>query len=222
MLYLGALFHDIAKGRGGDHSELGAEDARAFVNRLNMPDEDRDLVVWLVREHLLMSRTSQREDISDPDVVNRFAQRVGTRRRLDHLFVLTVADIAATSPKLWNSWKDSLLWELYGATCDALSRGPDQAVDRQASVAETRAEALQLLIDRGAESGDIEQLWGELPDAAFLRLDAEQLVWTSSEVVAAGSLPLVACRRLADKGISEVFVHAEDFAGLFAVRRARA
>lgn len=217
VLYLGALFHDIAKGRGGDHSELGAEDARAFVNRLNMPDEDRDLVVWLVREHLLMSRTSQREDISDPDVVNRFAQRVGTRRRLDHLFVLTVADIAATSPKLWNSWKDSLLWELYGATCDALSRGPDQAVDRQASVAETRAEALRLLIDRGAEAGDIEQLWGQLPDAAFLRLDAEQLVWTSSEVVAAESLPLVACRRLADKGISEVFIHAEDFAGLFAV-----
>ena len=217
VLYLGALFHDIAKGRGGDHSELGAKDAREFVDRLDMPEEDRELVVWLVLEHLLMSRTSQREDISDPEVVNRFAGKVGSQRGLDHLFVLTVADIAATSPKLWNSWKDSLLWELYVATREALSRGLEHPVDRQASVDESRTVALAALTGRGAEQANIEALWQHLPDAAFLRLDDEQLIWTTAEVLAADSLPLVACQKLADKGITEVFVHAEDFAGLFAV-----
>lgn len=217
VLYLGALFHDIAKGRGGDHSELGAEDARAFVDQLEMAEEDRELVVWMVREHLLMSRTSQREDISDPEVVNRFAGLVASQRRLDHLFILTVADIAATSPKLWNSWKDSLLWDLYRSTSDALQRGLEHPVDRQTSVEETRQQALAQLADIGAEPSDVEALWQELPPAAFLRLDAEQLVWTTGEVLAAERLPLVAWRNLEHKGISEIFVHAEDFAGLFAV-----
>ncbi len=217
VLYLAALFHDIAKGRGGDHSELGAADATAFVARLDMPQADRELVVWLVQEHLLMSRTSQREDISDPEVVNRFAARVGDRRRLDHLLVLTTADIAATSPKLWNSWKDSLLRELYQSTVSALERGLEHPVDRQSSVEETRVAARALLLARGAEATDIDQSWSVLPDSAFLRLDADQLAWTTGEVLAAAVLPLVACRRLADKGISEVFVHAEDFSGLFAV-----
>ncbi|NBD95750.1 MAG: [protein-PII] uridylyltransferase [Gammaproteobacteria bacterium] len=217
VLYLAALFHDIAKGRGGDHSELGAEDARRFVDRLDMADADRDLVVWLVREHLLMSRTSQREDISDPEVVNAFAEKIGDQRHLDHLFVLTVADIAATSPRLWNSWKDSLLWELYKATTDALGRGLEHPVDRQASLDETRREALESLEAAGHESEAIISCWRHLPDRAFLRLDAEQLAWTSGEVLAGHALPLVASRRLEDKGISEIFVHADDFAGLFAV-----
>jgi [protein-PII] uridylyltransferase len=215
VLYLAALFHDIAKGRGGDHSELGAADAREFVGRLDMPEADRELVVWLVLEHLLMSRTSQREDISDPEVVNRFAEKVATRRRLDHLFVLTVADIAATSPKLWNSWKDSLLWELYVGTAEALES--DQPVDRQTSLDETRADAEALLLERGREREDIDAGWQNLPQRAFLRLDPDQLVWTTELVLDAGQLPLVACQRHDDKGISEVFVHADDFPGLFAV-----
>jgi [protein-PII] uridylyltransferase len=217
VLYLAALFHDIAKGRGGDHSELGAEDARAFVDRLDLPDADRDLVVWLVREHLTMSRTSQREDISDPEVVNAFAERMSDQRHLDHLFVLTVADIAATSPKLWNSWRDSLLWELYLGTTEALRRGLEDPVDRQASLDETRAAARQLLRADGQEGDRIEACWTHLPDRAFLRLDEDQLRWTTSEVLGSESRPLVATRRLDDKGISEIFVHADDFAGLFAV-----
>ncbi len=215
VLYLAALFHDIAKGRGGDHSELGAADARAFVNRLDMPEADRELVVWLVLEHLLMSRTSQREDISDPDVVNRFADKVGSRERLDHLFVLTVADIAATSPKLWNSWRDSLLSELYATTVEALER--DQPVDRQTSLDETRAEGEKLLLERGLTREDIDAGWRQLPQRAFLRLDPDQLVWTTELVLGADELPLVSCQRHDDKGISEIFVHADDFPGLFAV-----
>ena len=217
VLYLAALFHDIAKGRGGDHSELGAEDARAFVERLDLGAEDRDLIVWLVREHLLMSRTSQREDISDPLVVNRFVERVASQRRLDHLLVLTTADVAATSPQLWNSWKDSLLWELYRAAGEALAREPDQRLDRQASVGETRREALAILISQGVAAESVTAAWQHLPERAFLRLDADQLAWATSAVQAARELPLVVCRHLPDKGISELFIHAEDFAGLFAV-----
>ncbi len=216
LLYLAALFHDIAKGRGGDHSELGAADAAEFVGRLDLPQADRDLVVWLVAEHLLMSRTSQREDISDPEVINRFAARVGSRRRLDHLFVLTVADIAATSPKLWNSWKDSLMWELYCACLPVLEQ-PDQAPDRQMSMRETRQRATEILAESGHEVSSIDALWQQLPDSAFLRLDAEQLAWTTDEVIGSRTLPLVTSRTLVDKGISELFVHAEDFIGLFAV-----
>jgi len=217
VLYLAALFHDIAKGRGGDHSELGAEDARRFVARLEMPQGDRDLVVWLVREHLVMSRTSQREDISDPEVVTRFAESMGDQRHLDHLFVLTVADIDATSPRLWNSWRDSLLWELYKGTSEALGRGLEHPVDRQAILNETRKEAMDSLEALGHHSEGIVRCWRHLPDRAFLRLDAEQLVWTTREVLANDSRPLVASRRLEDKGISEIFVRAEDFSGLFAV-----
>ncbi len=217
VLYLAALFHDIAKGRGGDHSELGAEDARSFVDRLELAPEDRDLVVWLVREHLLMSRTSQREDISDPLVVNRFVERVGSQRRLDHLLVLTIADIAATSPKLWNSWKDSLLWELYRAAGQALTRAPEERMDRRASADETQREALTLLCRQGMAAEAVKALWQTLPERAFLRLDADQLAWATARVQGSAGLPLVACRHLPAKGISELLVHAEDFAGLFAV-----
>jgi len=217
VLYLAALFHDIAKGRGGDHSELGAQDAREFVDQLELAQEDRDLVVWLVEDHLIMSRTSQREDITDPDVVSRFADRIATQRRLDHLFVLTVADIAATSPKLWNSWKDSLLWELYSAASEDLQRGPEDSVDRKHSVEETRQEALAGLETAGFCSSDISSAWAALPQSAFLRLDSEQLVWTTEQALSSTALPLVATRQLEARGVTEVFVHAEDFAGLFAV-----
>ncbi len=217
VLYLGALFHDIAKGRGGDHSELGARDAREFVDQLDLADEDRDLVVWLVEDHLIMSMTSQREDITDPAVVHRFAQRVGSQRRLDHLFVLTVADIAATSPKLWNSWKDSLLWELYTAASEALRQGPAESVDLEDSIGETRRDALSVLEGSGFSARDAQAAWAALPPSAFLRLDPEQLAWTTQQVLSDDDLPLVATRTLDDRGVTEVFVHAEDFAGLFAV-----
>jgi len=211
LIYLAALFHDIAKGRGGDHSELGAEEAAAFCSRLELSPADQELVAWLVRAHLWMSRTSQREDVSDPQVVHRFAHRVGQRRRLDYLYVLTVADIAATSPRLWNSWKDSLMWTLYSEACEALERGLDQPTHREESVAETRAEALQAL---SWPATDVESLWQCLPERAFWRLDADQLAWTTDQVLQGAT---VSCRQLPEIGISEVFVYAADFAGLFAV-----
>ncbi|MGH8211868.1 MAG: [protein-PII] uridylyltransferase, partial [Rhodanobacteraceae bacterium] len=115
LLLLAALFHDIAKGRGGDHSELGEAEARAFCAKLGLNEDDIEPVAWLVRWHLMMSVTAQRQDISDADVVHAFAVQVGDWERLDHLYLLTIADIAGTSPRLWNAWKDRLLADLYVA-----------------------------------------------------------------------------------------------------------
>lgn len=123
MIYLAGLYHDIGKGRGGDHSELGAVDAQAFGTRHHLPAWDNRLIVWLVSNHLVMSTTAQRKDLSDPQVIHDFAQFVGDEVHLDYLYVLTVADINATNPTLWNSWRASLLRQLYTETKRALRRG---------------------------------------------------------------------------------------------------
>jgi len=215
LLYLAALFHDIAKGRGGDHSILGAEDARAFCACLPIDQSDQALVAWLVKEHLSLSQTSQREDISDPKVVHRFASKMPDRRHLDHLYVLTVADIAATSPSLWNSWKDSLLWSLYEASAQALEGGLDEAPDEGMGIAASRQASLEAFDQSQHER--VGPLWDTLPKRAFLKLDPAQLIWTTSAVLANDARPLVVTRTQPDKGISEVFVHAIDFPGLFAL-----
>src|SRR3546814_1186652 len=123
LLLLAGLFHDIAKGRGGDHSEVGAEDAQAFCAAHALPAADTALVVWLVRKHLLMSITAQKQDISDPHVIHRFATQVADRERLDYLYLLTCAVIAGTSPKLWNAWKERPLADPRTSTRLALRQG---------------------------------------------------------------------------------------------------
>lgn len=217
VLHLAALFHDIAKGRGGDHAELGADDAREFLDQLDMTDDERELVRWLVEEHLLMSMTAQRRDISDPAVIDDFARRVGNARRLEHLYVLTVADIAATRPKLWNSWKDSLMRELYDVTAEYLSGGIDEPLDRAEMAAAIRDEALEILTGNGLDAADCTVLFGRLSDTAIARLDADQLAWSAGLVLPDQGASRVACRNLDSKGVTEVFVHAEDFDGLFAL-----
>jgi [protein-PII] uridylyltransferase len=218
LLLLAGLFHDIAKGRGGDHSELGADDARDFCVAHGLPDADTDLVAWLVREHLVMSLTGQKQDIADPDVINRFAERVADRERLDYLYLLTCADIAGTSPKLWNAWKDRLFADLYAATRFALRRGLEHPVHADERMAETRADALALLHveDFGVET--IERVWARLPDEIFLRYRASQVAWQTAALIAHGDAneALVAVHTLDSSGLLEVFVHARDRDGLFA------
>ncbi|MEO7477983.1 MAG: [protein-PII] uridylyltransferase [Lysobacteraceae bacterium] len=218
LLFLAGLFHDIAKGRGGDHAELGADDAREFCIAHGLPQADTDLVAWLVREHLIMSITGQKQDIADPAVINRFAERVADREHLDYLYLLTCADIAGTSPKLWNAWKDRLFSDLYAATRFALRRGLEHPVHAAERIAETRADALALLRVEDFDVAMIERAWASLPDEVFLRYRASQIAWQTTAIIAhvGSSDALVTVRALDDSGLLEVFMLAADRDGLFA------
>jgi [protein-PII] uridylyltransferase len=218
LLLLAGLFHDIAKGRGGDHSELGAIDARRFCLDHGLSAADTDLVAWLVRHHLAMSVTAQRQDISDSEVVKRFATLVGELERLDYLYLLTVADIAGTSPKLWNAWKDRLMADLYTATRFALRRGLEHPVHADERVAESRDAARARLHGLGLDDARIDQTWAEFPDESFLRYRAEQIAWQTHAIASTGDeqLPLVVARPHARPGALEVFVYSPDRDGLFA------
>jgi len=217
VLYLAALFHDIAKGRDGDHSTLGAEDALEFCRHLPMSDEHRERVAWLVEQHLVMSQTAQRRDISDPETIKGFYEIVGNQTRLDYLYLMTIADIAATSSKLWNSWKDSLLWELYSVTSLALSEGNSDIFDRNHRIEETRLAVRDKLLNKGLASEAINALWDNLPESVFLSFSQDQLEWTATTVLKAGAETpvLVAIRPVEEQGVSELLVHAADYDGLF-------
>ncbi len=218
LLLLAGLFHDIAKGRGGDHSELGAVDAREFCSAHGLSEADAELVAWLVQQHLLMSTTAQKQDISDPDVIHRFATRVADRQRLDYLYLLTCADIAGTSPKLWNGWKDRLLADLYTATRLALRRGLEHPVAAAECIAETRAAARAWLLERGIDADEIAALFAAMPEEGFLRGRPDQVAWQAAGLRGVGAdASRVAARPLgAEAGALEVFVHAPDRDGLFA------
>ncbi len=173
LLYLAALFHDIAKGRGGDHSELGAADARRFCRQHGLDRADSELVAWLVEMHLVMSRTAQKEDISDPEVVAAFAAQMGDARRLAALYLLTVADIRGTSPKVWNAWKGKLLEDLYRATQARLAGGEETRAD----IAVKQAEARANLALYGLPADAADTLWRHLDDRYFVRFDARDIAW---------------------------------------------
>ncbi len=184
LAYLAAIFHDIAKGRGGDHSELGAVDAEAFCLEQGLSRYDARLVAWLVRHHLRLSVTSQKQDISDPQVVNAFAREVGDQARLDYLYVLTVADVRGTNPKLWNSWKATLFDELYERVKQALRRGLESPLDREQLVAETQSLARERLAAAGVDADAIERVWSTLTDAYFLRHAAAEIAWHTTTLAA--------------------------------------
>ena len=217
VLLLAALFHDIGKGRGGDHAELGADDARETCVALGLPEADVALVEWLVRRHLLMSVTAQKQDIADPAVIHRFASEVADRERLDHLYLLTCADIAGTSPKLWNAWKDRLLADLYTATRLALRRGLEHPVAASDRIAEVRAGVRASLAGFGVADAEIDALLARMPEVAFLRGRLEQVAWQASSLRgAADGETRVRVRQPGGPGALEVFVHTPDRDGLFA------
>jgi [protein-PII] uridylyltransferase len=218
-LYLAGLFHDIAKGRGGDHSELGEHEAIAFCRRHGLSDYDTRFIAWLVRRHLLMSHVAQREDINDPEVVLRFARQVGDIERLDHLYLLTVADMRATSPSVWNVWKDRLLTQLHAATTRVLRRGLATPMDVEARIAGLQAEALELLSQHGVTEALTERHWSHMDTEYFLRHEAGALAWHTEQIVgtAASELPLVAARFQSGGGGTEFLVYTPDRDDLFAV-----
>ncbi|MGI9270334.1 MAG: [protein-PII] uridylyltransferase [Woeseiaceae bacterium] len=177
IAYLGGLFHDIAKGRGGDHSELGAVDAEAFCLEHGMSKYDAGIVAWLVRSHLILSTTAQKKDIGDPDVIDEFASMVSDPLHLDYLYVLTVADVRGTNPKLWNSWKATLFGDLYKLTHHALRRGLDNPIDREQLVIEKKSQAKESLAEINIASEKSDAVWQLFDDSYFLRHRSEEIVW---------------------------------------------
>jgi len=218
-LYLAALFHDIAKGRGGDHSELGEADAERFCRLHNLSDYDTRFVKWLVRHHLIMSWTSQHTDVQDPDVVMAFAQKVGDQEHLDHLYLLTVADMRGTSPKVWNEWKGKLLSQLYDATSQVLRRGLTTPVDLEAHVADLREQAEQLLAGDKLDTGALARFWTDTGDDYVLRYTAESLAWHAQSIVGPKQVehPIVATRYNPDIGGTEFLIYTPDRRDLFVI-----
>ena len=221
LLYIAGLFHDIAKGRGGDHSELGAVDAHDFCIEHGLGKWDANLVAWLTQQHLVMSVTAQKKDVSDPDVINEFAKKVGDIVHLDYLYALTVADICATNPTLWNSWRASLLRQLYTQTKRALRRGLVNPIDKQEWIIENRASALELLEDQQIGSSEAEGVWDSLGDDYFLRESAKDIAWHTTALLRHGpdAGPLVLVRENHSEpydGATQIFVYTRDLPNLFA------
>jgi [protein-PII] uridylyltransferase len=179
ILYTAALFHDIAKGRGGDHSKLGIAEVRTFARQHKLDKEDAQLIEFLVGEHLTMSHVAQKEDLSDPEVISRFAQRVGNERRLTALYLLTVADIRGTSPKVWNAWKGKLLEDLYKSTLRVLGgRAPDANADVEAR----KREALVELARQAQPYEGQKAFWDTLDVSYFMRHDASDIAWHARQL----------------------------------------
>ncbi len=218
VLYLAGLFHDIAKGRGGDHSELGADDAFKFCQHHYMSSYDSSVVAWLVRTHLAMSRVSQREDINDPDVINNFADIVGNKERLDMLYLLTVADMRATSPHVWNSWKGALLKNLYNYTLKSL-RKKLNSIDNAALTLDIQQKASDELAKQNVNSDEINALWKTLNDDYFLRYSIKEIVSHCLAILPLSKkdLPLIIIRDAMGHGGTEVFIHTKADNTIFAL-----
>ena len=219
VLYLAALFHDIAKGRGGDHSELGRKDARLFCKKLDISKADTALVTWLVEMHLQMSAVAQKQDLSDPDVISQFAQRVGDERGLTALYLLTVADIRGTSPHVWNAWKGKLLEQLFRAT-RRLLRG--DAMPNVHWIEARKLEALKLYRDaENIDNNGTPPLWAHTEPSYFQRFDAAEIAWHALVVNenASPSQAVVKVRPQADDDPLQGYaamVMTRDLPGLFA------
>ena len=215
ILYIAALFHDIAKGRGGDHSELGCLDVRVFCRQHGVPAEDARLIEFLVGEHLTMSRIAQKEDLSDPEVIAAFARRVGNERYLTALYLLTVADIRGTSPKVWNAWKGKLLEDLYRYTLRVLGgRAPDAGAEVEAR----KREALAMLALHAEPFEAHKALWDTLDVSYFMRHEAGDIAWHArhlSRHVGTTKCVVRARRSAAGEGM-QVLVYTPDAPDLFA------
>ncbi|MBX3671899.1 MAG: [protein-PII] uridylyltransferase [Burkholderiales bacterium] len=215
ILYLAALFHDIAKGRGGDHSALGARDAERFCRAHGLKRADAKLVAWLVANHLAMSATAQKQDLSDPEVISEFATRVGDERTLAALYILTVADIRGTSPKVWNAWKGKLLEDLFRSTRRILRGDTDYAAK---SIAAKKAEALRILRQYVHDEHAHEALWQHFGENYFQRFEAGEIGWHTRTLCLRPSPARAVVRaRLSPIGEGlQVMVYAHDQPGVFA------
>ena len=213
LLFIAGLYHDIAKGMGGDHSELGVGIARSFCERHDLGAWDTNLVCWLVEQHLVMSSTAQRKDITDPAVINEFAALVQSQVRLDYLYALTVADINATNPTLWNSWRASLMSQLYNETKKVLRHGVEVNVDKSDYIAETQKQAIYRLNEYGLNEAEVLKIWGDVDEEYFLRESVSDIVWHTTAIkdhdLDNGPLILIddITSRRENEGATQIFVY---------------
>ncbi|WP_137167822.1 [protein-PII] uridylyltransferase [Salinimonas lutimaris] len=224
LLYIAAIFHDIAKGRNGDHSVLGAKDVRTFCAQHGISAQDADLIAWLVHNHLLMSVVAQRRDIYDPDVISEFATAVRSHNHLNQLYALTLADIRATNDNLWNDWKASLLRELYLMTQKALDNGLQCQATLDERVNTHKQLARQLLAETGTDQIKIDVLWTRLDDDYFVRFKPAQIAWHTQEIIDAEQTLftddpdtlLIRANDSSAKGGTEILIYGKDRKALFA------
>lgn len=220
LLYIAGLYHDIAKGRGGDHSSLGIKDAENFCRRHRLSSWDEKLVSWIVGKHLLMSMTAQRKDITDPDVIHEFATIVGDKLHLDYLYAMTVADICATNPELWNSWRATLLRQLYQNTKRALRLGLENPLDRAERIADKKGSALDTLLERGLSQDQVEAIWTKSDDEYFVRESAANIVWHTEAIAKFDDEgPLISINEIGEntaEGATQIFIYATNSDSLFA------
>ncbi|MBL4821463.1 MAG: [protein-PII] uridylyltransferase [Gammaproteobacteria bacterium] len=220
LLYIAGLYHDIAKGRGGDHSTLGMADAEAFCQRHHLSNWDTNLVTWLVNKHLFMSMTAQRKDISDPEVIHEFALVVADKLHLDYLYAMTVADICATNPSLWNSWRASLLRQLYLSTKRALRLGLENPADRAERIKDKQQSAIPKLRDKGMSETVINEIWANTAEEYFVRESTANIVWHTESIHAHSEEgPLIKVKDTADNSVeggTQIFIYMPNTHFLFA------
>ncbi len=219
LLYLAGLFHDIAKGRGGNHAELGEKDAFEFCIDHKLSEYDSKFVAWLVRNHLLMTSVAYRKDINDPEVIQQFAIQVGDQTHLDYLYLLTVADIRGTNPELFNDWKNALFIRLYESTSKLLKQDEIKHIDQHTHIKNIRNETLKILANSFPDPSVIENLWQTWGNDYFLSHTPDEIAWHTAAIsnLAEDSLPLILIREDSKQGGTAIFIYAKDQDGIFAV-----
>jgi [protein-PII] uridylyltransferase len=221
LLFIAGLFHDIAKGRGGDHSKLGVVDAAAFCMQHSLSDFDTDIVTFLVRQHLAMSATAQKFDIHDPDVIKKFGETVQTVDRLNYIYLLTVADIRATNNNLWNGWRDSLLKQLYHTTKQWLVAHDEVAKSTAEKSRRQQASALESLVDQSFSEQQIIDLWQYYESDYFLRHTVDEICWqTKCRLQNLTTATLVNIRKHDQENMLEIFICTQDRPRIFAATTA--
>jgi [protein-PII] uridylyltransferase len=219
LLIMAGLYHDIGKGRGGDHSTLGAVDAEEFCQRHGVSPRETRLVVWLVEKHLLMSSVSQKQDLSDPDVIRSFALTVGDQMHLDYLYCLTVADINGTNKELWNTWRASLLRQLYLETKRALRRGLESNIDKQELIEETQQAAIRKLARNNISESQARKLWGDMGEDYFLRETVQDIVWHTEAIAEqTEDAPLILIKKTTSRelaGATQIFIRSKHQKNVF-------
>ncbi len=217
LLYLAGLFHDIAKGRDGDHAVLGVKDAKSFCKAHGFSKYDTDLVAWLVENHLVMSKTAQRKDIDDPDTIMEFADLVQSPVRLNYLHVLTVADICGTNPELWNNWRGMLVTNLYQRTMFVLRRDKNNPIPKNEWIRDIKNESLSSIDTAKFPKQDVLNLWKTIDDDYFLRHTAEEIIWHTEGILKHKNdeEPLILVNKKTSRGNSLVFIYMKDRKHIF-------